>query len=200
MENASIALFQLKAEKKLMTSYASTGILNWGRVSPHACFHRMKFQEYSFIHHPNRILGLWFVFVHIDDDWLWNLSTVDFHSKAQLFLVDIQLCPESVVLENSLWKFISELLDLFFVGANLFSLSVNLEISANTIDAKMAKPVDEILSTENPVFSTFIVYASILIIKMMLMSLLTNFFRIRAKVFLNILLNSNKVDNRMISV
>lgn len=46
----------------------------------------------------------------------------------------------------------------------------------------MTKSVAEILSVDNPVFSTFIFYTSILIIKMLLMGPFTAIQRIRKKV------------------
>lgn len=49
----------------------------------------------------------------------------------------------------------------------------------------MAKTANDILSVDNPVFSTYIFYTAILIIKMMIMSLFTAFYRIWTKVFLN---------------
>lgn len=57
----------------------------------------------------------------------------------------------------------------------------------------MAKSVTEILSNENPVFSSFIVYSSILIIKMLFMGFLTNFFRIKNKVLQNIVWKLNEL-------
>lgn len=48
----------------------------------------------------------------------------------------------------------------------------------------MAKTTaNEILSVDNPVFSTFVYYAALLIIKMMMMTMLTVFHRLRTKVF-----------------
>lgn len=48
----------------------------------------------------------------------------------------------------------------------------------------MTKSANEILSVENPVFSTYIFYTAILIIKVMLMGPLTLIQRVHVKVFL----------------
>lgn len=52
----------------------------------------------------------------------------------------------------------------------------------NTVNTEHTKDVYELLSMKNSVFTTFVVYTSILIIKMMLMSLITAIQRGRTKV------------------
>lgn len=52
-----------------------------------------------------------------------------------------------------------------------------MSVSNNT-----AKDVFELISTKNPVFNTYIIWTSVLIIKMMLMSLFTAAQRFRTKV------------------
>lgn len=44
------------------------------------------------------------------------------------------------------------------------------------------KTVVELMSVENPVFTTFVAWSCMLIIKMMILSVVTAFFRLKSKV------------------